>query len=89
MPGAEEIGPCGVLRLYWRRRGEWLARIRGLLLTFEGSWGASETIHNRAIRNGRLCYADGVGHEDARDCAVAEMCFIRGAATASDVNWST
>ena len=30
----------------------------------EGAWGASEAI-GRAIRNDRLCYAGGVGHEDA------------------------
>ena len=62
-----------------------MARIRGLLLRDPGVCVRG----NRAIRNGRLCYADGVGHEDERGCVVAEMCFIRGAATASDVNWST
>ena len=38
-----------------------MTRIRPRVVVCEGAWGASEAT---AIRNNRLCYADGVGHED-------------------------
>ena len=45
------------------RRGEWHEPEGSFI---EGAWG--NVRGNRAIRNDRLCYADGVGHEDAYGC---------------------